>query len=60
MSLVKGLLFVAVIAGLAWFAMQRVGPTHNPRPPAPVQVNVSVPNPVPGSNQDGGDNLYVP
>jgi hypothetical protein len=60
MSIVKGLLFVGVIAALAWFAMQRVGPTHNPPPAGPVQVNVSVPNPIPGNNQGSGDKLYVP
>jgi hypothetical protein len=58
--MVKGLLLVGVLVALAWFAMQRVGPTHNPRPAGPVQVNVSVPNPVPGNSQGGGDKLYVP
>jgi hypothetical protein len=60
MSIIKGLVFVGAIAVLAWFAMQRMGPTHNKPPAGPVQVNVSVPNPVPGNNQGGGGDIYVP
>jgi hypothetical protein len=60
MSVIKGLVFVGAIAALLWFALQRIGPTDSPPPTGPVQVNVSVPNPVPGDNQGDGDKLYLP
>jgi hypothetical protein len=59
MSVIKGLVFVGAIAALLWFAIQKIGPTDS-KPPAPVQVNVDVPNPLPGNQQGSGDKTYLP
>lgn len=55
---VKVVLALAVLGGLGWFGYQRVAETH-PKAPAPVQVNVNVPQPF-GGSAPAGDKIYVP
>lgn len=58
----KALLVFGVAIGILLAAAQfmRQHHTSEPMPAGPVQVNVTVPNPLGGSPSGGGDRILVP
>lgn len=55
---VKALIAIAIVAALGWLGYDHVK-TSGVKAPAPVQVNVQMPQPL-GGTAPAGDKIYVP